>query len=584
MADNLPIITALDPTYDPGYAAVLARQQKLSDMLLQQSSDPLQGSMVSNHYVAPSWTQGLAKMLQAYAGTKMGNETASKLANMQAGAFRNAISSLTQGQSQTVPGANSTALAAGAAGQNPLQSAPSMSNGSPPPASMTPSQVNVGPTPANAALAKALQAQGQPAQDQTIQRPGVLGNIPPALLGASLSGIIPESVMSTALSPYQATDATKMAMASGSDPMQANKDALFKNNYVPPIALKQGNTILDPRTQQPIFTSPDMDSGAMIKWNNGQPSAYQIPGMTQIQGDLARAKAGGSAHYQFAPQTYDNNNQPLPAQTVSEAVDGGRGSGLTNNPSQQGVLGQMGNESLPAPSWTPSWKGNPIGQSPQERGTLVPQLGAEAYQNKTATAAGDRANNLISQAADSPTRVNVLDNIINLSKGGVPTGPTQEWRNQFKGVAADSLGIKSWQGDVTGFQEMKKFLAQNGQRAWTAAGGTGTDAQLEAALHANPNDKMFPQAIQTMANWAKAGEMALQAKANAMQGLGINNPQAQAQFEASWRQALDPRIYQMKLMSPQEAQDFVKNLKTNNPADYQSLIIKAQKLKQMGGL
>lgn len=44
----------------------IERQRKMAELLRQQSAELPQGSMVSGHYVAPSFTQGLAKMLQAY--------------------------------------------------------------------------------------------------------------------------------------------------------------------------------------------------------------------------------------------------------------------------------------------------------------------------------------------------------------------------------------------------------------------------------------------------------------------------------------------------------------------------------------
>jgi hypothetical protein len=206
-----------------------------------------------------------------------------------------------------------------------------------------------------------------------------------------------------------------------------------------------------------------------------------------------------------------------------------------------------------------------------------------------ATAAEDMANQnakrsgvLIDTASESPMRINVLDNIINLSKGGVNSGPTAEWVNQVKGSVADLPGFSGWKDDVTGFQELKKYLNQNGLRAWQAAGGTGSDSQLSAAQQANPNDKMFPQAVQTMANWAKAGELALQSKAAAQDdwlARNNNNPQAQNNFESAWRKNFDPRIYQMKLMDPAQLQTFAAKLPA---ADRTTLMQKYSTAKQNG--
>lgn len=58
---------------DPAYAADLEdieRKRKYADLLRQQSLTPTEGQMVSGHYVAPSWTQGLAKLFQGYTAGK----------------------------------------------------------------------------------------------------------------------------------------------------------------------------------------------------------------------------------------------------------------------------------------------------------------------------------------------------------------------------------------------------------------------------------------------------------------------------------------------------------------------------------
>ncbi|WP_175224600.1 hypothetical protein [Achromobacter ruhlandii] len=48
----------------------MAQRQAYAQALLQQGMDPLQGQNVNGHYVAPSWTQGLAKALSSYMGMK----------------------------------------------------------------------------------------------------------------------------------------------------------------------------------------------------------------------------------------------------------------------------------------------------------------------------------------------------------------------------------------------------------------------------------------------------------------------------------------------------------------------------------
>jgi len=64
--------------YTPGFDQEveqqnIERQRKMADVLRQQSMQPVEnGQMVSGHYVAPSFTQGIAKLLQGYNASKMG--------------------------------------------------------------------------------------------------------------------------------------------------------------------------------------------------------------------------------------------------------------------------------------------------------------------------------------------------------------------------------------------------------------------------------------------------------------------------------------------------------------------------------
>lgn len=61
--------------FAPGFdeqveAQNIERSRKYAEMLRQQAETPLQGQMVSGHYVAPSWTQHLANLLKTYQGVK----------------------------------------------------------------------------------------------------------------------------------------------------------------------------------------------------------------------------------------------------------------------------------------------------------------------------------------------------------------------------------------------------------------------------------------------------------------------------------------------------------------------------------
>lgn len=57
----------------PDYAAI-QRKRKMADMLLQQGGSPLEGQMVSGHYVSPGIAGALAKALMIYKGAEAGKE------------------------------------------------------------------------------------------------------------------------------------------------------------------------------------------------------------------------------------------------------------------------------------------------------------------------------------------------------------------------------------------------------------------------------------------------------------------------------------------------------------------------------
>jgi hypothetical protein len=334
------------------------------------------------------------------------------------------------------------------------------------------------------------------------------------------------------IAPYaKATDATLMARAGGVNTAAANRGALAKANWMAPVT---GTGIFrDPLTMQPLAFNPETPAGSQPVFDaSGRQVAFApIPNAQAIMAANAAAEEGGKAQFRVRPAF--QNGQPVFTTDADIAAGGGQ-------PSGQPAAG--------------SFAGYRAAGAP-----VVPSLapGAQVSADKVAGANADRYNQAVQFAVDSASRQDVLNNIISLSKAGVATGPNQDWINSFKGRLADSPGLglaapRSWKDDVSGFTEMKKFILNNGQRAWQAAGGTGTDSQLQAAQNANPNDKMFPQALQTMAQWAKAGELAGVARANFLQQ--FKNAHGSAadldQAEQQWRNNFDPKVFQMRTYPP----------------------------------
>lgn len=65
----------------PEYLA-LERQKKIADLLMQKGQQLPEGQMVSGHYVAPSWTQQLGTLANAYMGGNMAEQNEARTAKL----------------------------------------------------------------------------------------------------------------------------------------------------------------------------------------------------------------------------------------------------------------------------------------------------------------------------------------------------------------------------------------------------------------------------------------------------------------------------------------------------------------------
>jgi hypothetical protein len=159
-------------------------------------------------------------------------------------------------------------------------------------------------------------------------------------------------------------------------------------------------------------------------------------------------------------------------------------------------------------------------------------------------------------------------------------------RNNLMGYAPQWAtvipGIANAQTDVQRFDELNKFLKQNSLRAWQAAGGTGTNAQLETQESANPNSTHYAKTIQDLAYWNKGGELALQARNKARaQFLQDNTPDQLPKFDAQWSANLNPQVFQLQGMvnDSTAAKDFINSLSTEQA---KKLAADKQRYRSMG--
>ena len=77
---GLPSVSPDNPLA-PEYLA-LERQKRIADLLMSKSQQVPEGQMVSGHYVAPSFTQQLQPLVNAYIGQNMAQGTEEKTAKL----------------------------------------------------------------------------------------------------------------------------------------------------------------------------------------------------------------------------------------------------------------------------------------------------------------------------------------------------------------------------------------------------------------------------------------------------------------------------------------------------------------------
>jgi hypothetical protein len=576
----------------------VARQQQLADMLRQQALQPDPGTQVINGWaVKKSPLEALGRMATALMATK-GQSSIDDRQLALAKAMQGRMADVLGGNSSG-PDRASAALSQGATVQPSAQdNTGTMVN-----------QGGVGPTVQNA---ERMDAIPQPAPNNFN-----MGNL---LRGQVIKDLGGDAAGTAYWDQFKPTEGMKTDKYLGITPEQSRTFEIgkrLKEGYIAPTRLGEGAYADSNGNVQGLPTAAPPGyinvRGADGQWTTAPVSggvgaiqeSEKAKKLGQTLGTLGQGfdKNGEPAYFigvppgtAGAPPSGQNPPASAPAPVAPRQSAPGAKIDLTNMTPQEKEqvmaearrIGYLRPGSKPGTSIEgsdTSMAPTPVAAAPTG-GVIRPgnAPGFNDYQQGIAKAASDRFCSLIKQAQESPSRVNVLDNILDLSKSGVATGPTADWNNKIKGIAADTFGIKSWKGDASSYQELMKFMAQNASRAWQAAGGTGTDAQLNQQVQGNVNGKMFPQAVQGMARYAKAGELALQGMTNAMQTANITDHKSQQQFEATWRQNMDPRIYQLKVMDPAEAQGFVANLKKTSPAEYQSLMKKALTLKQMGGL
>lgn len=218
------------------------------------------------------------------------------------------------------------------------------------------------------------------------------------------------------------------------------------------------------------------------------------------------------------------------------------------------VTGQQGTTSL----------GSTVGGQPgSAQGGGFMATSAPMGQEKVAGAAADRYNSLIEAAGNAPAAINGYDRALEALQGAQTSGQMANAK-LFIPTMLQSLGLQSEGGEVQNYQSLKKYLANAGAQAASAAGYSGSDARLSSFTQGQPDpEKMNPGALRDAIQYVKALQTGVMAKNNAAQAwLEANggNTAKLPEFERKWSNAFSPDVMELRNMPPDQQRAYITGL------------------------
>lgn len=192
------------------------------------------------------------------------------------------------------------------------------------------------------------------------------------------------------------------------------------------------------------------------------------------------------------------------------------------------------------------------------------------------------AANLAPQQIDQINKALDISKQVNTGGGGAFASKRAAWESA---LAAFIPGLESAADDATKLQLLDKYAERIAADSARVLGANATtDAARESITRQNANIGYTPKAIQDVLQYAKAQTMAMAAKGDALEswlkqeGNGITK---QHEFQAAWRQAYDPLIYQLEAATPEERRKMVEKLSKAQAAE---LARKRAALRDLGAL
>lgn len=293
------------PQYAPDLLAralSMQQQKEWGERMLEDGSQMPEGQMVSGHFVAPSPTQYAAALMKSYIGGKARADMPQKQADLNRDVGE-AKRRRFYGEPSTQ--ALSTALNAGGAAQSM-------------PATDNPQTSNTGNV--------------VPAHGGVPRLPGMTEDMSWQIY-SSMDEASYLKLLAQHLSP---TESQKHAAGAGMTPgtseyQRLMADLLAKDTHIAPLSASPGATLLDPRTNTPIFNAPQ--DGVQLQYgSDGAATATPVPGYRDIQagnaGATTRAQEEARAELDLvAVPDGQGGTRMMPRDEAARVLGGGNGGG-----------------------------------------------------------------------------------------------------------------------------------------------------------------------------------------------------------------------------------------------------------------
>lgn len=187
----------------------------------------------------------------------------------------------------------------------------------------------------------------------------------------------------------------------------------------------------------------------------------------------------------------------------------------------------------------------------------------------------------------APQQLDQIDKALKISES-VSTGGGDLARSRAKwesAIASVLPGFDTAVDDATKLQMLDKYLERIAADSSRVLGASAsTDAARESISRQNASTGYTRDAVQAVLEYAKSQTLAMAAKGDAQEawlkkeGNKITN---QHDFETTWRQNFDPKIFQLQALPPARRKAIIDKM-TDKEAD--ELRRKRNELKQMGAI